>query len=48
MSKWITVKPEEIVKLSFKSTWYHKKVAHKIDAFDYGRCKIKIRKAKNE
>ena len=46
MSKWITIQPSQIIKLSFKSIWFHKKHPHTIDAFDYGNCKIKIRKHK--
>lgn len=44
MSKWIKVYPKEIISLSFKSVWYYKHIPHAIDAFDYGNCKIKIRK----
>ncbi len=46
MSKWIKVYPHEIITLSFRSIWFYKKVAHTIEAFDYGQCKIRIRKKK--
>lgn len=44
MSRWIKVKKSEIISLSFGSIWYRFQVPHRIDAFDYGNCKIKIRK----
>lgn len=46
MARWIKVKSEDIIKLSFNSTWYRFKIPYRIDAFDYGNSKIKIRKIK--